>query len=60
MIYAVYGDLIANDEMCQKWSAKFNAGDFSLNKGPLSIPLNMCASVHVFLAQLALKNLTKY
>ena len=30
-ICAVYGEGAVTDWMCQKWSAKFHAGDFSLD-----------------------------
>ena len=30
-IYAVYGEGAETDRMCQKWFAKFHAGDFSLD-----------------------------
>ena len=33
-ICAVYGEGAVTDQMCQKWFAKFCAGDFSLDNGP--------------------------
>ena len=30
-ICAVYGESAVTDQMCQKWFAKFHAGDFSLH-----------------------------
>ena len=33
-IYAVYGEGAVTDPMCQKWFAKFCAGDFSLDDAP--------------------------
>ena len=33
-ICAVYGKGIVTDQMCQKWFAKFHAGDFSLDDAP--------------------------
>ena len=39
-ICAVYGEGAVTDEMCQKWFAKFHAGDFSQDDAPwLSRPL---------------------
>ena len=35
-ICAVYGEGTATDQMCQKWFAKFHAGDFLLDDGPWS------------------------
>ena len=35
-IYAVYGEGAETDRMCQKWFAKFHAGDFSLDNAPQS------------------------
>ena len=35
-IWAVYGDGIVTDRMCQKWFAKYHAGDFSLDDAPRS------------------------
>ena len=34
VIYAVYGEGAVTDQMCQKCSVKFHAGDFSLDDGP--------------------------
>ena len=31
---AVYGEGAVTDQMCQKWFAKFHAGDFSLHNDP--------------------------
>ena len=31
---AVYGEGAVTDRMCQKWFAKFHAGDFSLDDAP--------------------------
>ena len=31
---AVYGAGVVTDQMCQKWFAKFPAGDLSLNDAP--------------------------
>ena len=36
MICAVYGEGAVTDRMCQKWFAKFRAGDFSLDNAPWS------------------------
>ena len=33
-ICAVYGEGAVTDRTCQKWFAKFCAGDFSLDDGP--------------------------
>ena len=33
-IYTVYGEGAVTDQMCQKWFAKFHAGDFSLHNDP--------------------------
>ena len=33
-ICAVYGEGAVTDQTCQKWFAKFNAGDFSLDDAP--------------------------
>ena len=33
-ICAVYGEGAVTDQMCQKWFAKFHAGDFSLDDAP--------------------------
>ena len=39
-ICAVYGEGAVTDQMCQKWFAKFHAGDFSQDDAPwLSRPL---------------------
>ena len=35
-ICAVYGEGAVTDGTCQKWLAKFHAGDFSLNNAPQS------------------------
>ena len=35
-ICAVYGEGAVTDRMCQKWFAKFRAGDFSLDNAPRS------------------------
>ena len=35
-ICAVYGEGAVTDRMCQKWFAKFHAGDFSLDGSPQS------------------------
>ena len=35
-ICAVYGEGAVTDRMCQKWFAKFCAGDFSLDSAPRS------------------------
>ena len=35
-ICAVYGEGAVTDWMCQKWSEKFGAGDFSLDDAPWS------------------------
>ena len=35
-ICAVYGEGALTDRMCQKWFAKFCAGDFLLDDAPLS------------------------
>ena len=35
-ICAVYGEGAVTDRMCQKWFAKFHAGDFSLDAAPRS------------------------
>ena len=35
-ICAVYGEVAATDQTCQKWFAKFHAGDFSLDGAPRS------------------------
>ena len=35
-ICAVYGEGAVTDRMCQKWFAKFRAGDFSLDDAPQS------------------------
>ena len=34
--FVVYGEGAVTDQMCQKWFAKFCAGDFSLHDAPLS------------------------
>ena len=34
MVCAVYGAGSVTDQMCQKWFAKFHAGDFSLDDTP--------------------------
>ena len=34
MICAVYGEGAVTDGTCQKWFAKFRAGDFSLAEAP--------------------------
>ena len=34
--YAVYREGAVTDRMCQKWFAKFRAGDFSLDDAPQS------------------------
>ena len=36
-ICAVYGEGAVTDQMCQKWFAKFCAGDFSLDDAPQSL-----------------------
>ena len=36
MICTVYGEGTVTDRMCQKWFAKFRAGDFSLDDAPQS------------------------
>ena len=36
MICAVYGKGAVTDQTCQKWFAKFHAGDFSLDDAPQS------------------------
>ena len=36
MICAVYEEGAVTDRMCQKWFAKFQAGDFSLDNAPQS------------------------
>ena len=36
IICAVYGEGAVTDRTCQKWRAKFHAGDFSLDNVPLS------------------------
>ena len=33
-ICAVYGEGAVTDQMCQRWFAKFRAGDFSLDNAP--------------------------
>ena len=33
-ICAVYGEGAVTDQMCQRWFAKFHAGDFSLDNAP--------------------------
>ena len=33
-VYVVYGEGAVTDQMCQKWFAKFPAGDFSLDIAP--------------------------
>ena len=33
-ICAVYGEGAVTDQMCQKWFAKFCAGDFTLDDAP--------------------------
>ena len=33
-ICAVYGEGAVTDQICQKWFAKFRAGDFSLDDAP--------------------------
>ena len=33
-ICAVHGEGAVTDQMCQKWFAKFHAGDFSLDDAP--------------------------
>ena len=33
-ICAVYGDHAVTNQTCQKWFAKFHAGDFSLDDAP--------------------------
>ena len=35
-IHGVYGEGAVTDQKCQKWFAKFHAGDFSLDNAPLS------------------------
>ena len=35
-ICAVYGEGAVTDRMCQKWFARFSAGDFSLDDATLS------------------------
>ena len=41
-ICAVYGEGAVTDRMCQKWFAKFHAGDFSLDDAPwLSRPVEV-------------------
>ena len=35
-ICAVYGEGAVTDRTCQKWFAKFNVGDFSLDNAPRS------------------------
>ena len=35
-ICTVYGEGAVTDRTCQKWFAKFHAGDFSLDDAPLS------------------------
>ena len=35
-IFAVYGEGAVTDQMCQKWFAKFRAGDLSLDNAPWS------------------------
>ena len=35
-ICAVYGEGAVTDQTCQKWFAKFRAGDFSLDNAPRS------------------------
>ena len=35
-ICAVYGEGAVTDQTCQKWFAKFHAGDFSLDDAPQS------------------------
>ena len=35
-IWAVYGEGAVTDQMCQKWFARFPAGDFSLDNTPPS------------------------
>ena len=35
-IFAVYGESLVIDWTCQKWFAKFHAGDFSLDDAPQS------------------------
>ena len=35
-ICAIYGEGAATDRTCQKWFAKFSAGDFSLDDAPRS------------------------
>ena len=34
MICTVYGKGAVTDQVCQKWFAKFHAGDFSLDNAP--------------------------
>ena len=34
--FVVYGEGAVTDQMCQKWFAKFCAGDFLLHNAPLS------------------------
>ena len=36
-IYAVYGEGAVTHQTCQKWFAKFRAGDFSLDDAPQSV-----------------------
>ena len=33
-VYSVYGEGAVTDWMCQKWFAKFHAGDLSLDDAP--------------------------
>ena len=33
-VCVVYGQGTVTDQMCQKWFAKFHAGDFLLNSAP--------------------------
>ena len=35
-IHAVYGEGAVTDQTCQKWFAKFHAGDFSMDDAPRS------------------------
>ena len=35
-IWAVYGEGAVTDQMCQKWFARFHAGDWSLDDAPWS------------------------
>ena len=36
-ICSVYGEGAVTDQTCQKWFAKFRAGDFSLDDAPRSV-----------------------